>query len=329
MDTPTTATHSPIQSDQELHHAHVAPSRSSVVYRLQDPRYYQIAVLSALLVYGITHLDFRVGLAEISVLITAALVTQGICGRIFSVPFDPKSPLISALSLSLLARAGGFGPLAFTAVAAIASKFLIRRRGKHVFNPTNFGLVSASLLSGQVWVSPGQWGSGTILAFMVACFGMVVVHRSARSDVTWAFLLAYAAILFGRATWLGDPWGIPLHNLNSGAFLLFSFFMISDPKTTPDTRAGRLLYAVFVAIGSGLVHFVFYQPNGFIWSLVCCAPFVPILDRLFPGERYRWSKAPATSSPLKTLFQPSPQLPSSGGTQDVLSNVGSLSNIHS
>ena len=256
--------------------------------RLRDPRYYQITVLSALLTYGITRLGFRVSLAEISTLIIAALATQLICGRIFSVPFDSKSPLISALSLSLLARSGSLGFLGLTAVAAISSKFLIRRSGKHIFNPTNFGLVVIAVFSGRVWISPGQWGSGTILAFLVGCLGMLVVHRSARSDVTWAFLVSYAAILFGRAAWLGDPLSIPFHNLNSGALLIFAFFMISDPKTTPDTRLGRISYAALVATGAGFVHFVLFQPNGFIWSLICCAPFVPIIDRLFPGAHYSW-----------------------------------------
>jgi Na+-transporting NADH:ubiquinone oxidoreductase subunit NqrB len=285
---------------------------TKLVNRLRDPRYYQIAVLSTLLTYGITKLGFRVSLAEISLLVIAALATQIIWGRIFSVPFDSKSPLISALSLSLLARSGSIVFLSLTAVAAISSKFLIRRRGKHIFNPTNFGLVAIAVLSGRVWISPGQWGSGAILAFLVACLGMLVVHRSARSDVTWAFLVSYAAILFGRTAWLGDPWSIPWHDMNSGALLIFAFFMISDPKTTPDTRLGRISYAAIVAVGAGFVHFVLFQPNGFIWSLICCAPFVPIIDRLFPGAHYRWPKGQRVlTSPLH-----SPQPTYSGGTKD-------------
>jgi len=317
MDTLPSTKSYPLGLNQAFAANPVAPSRLGIIDRLQDPRYYQIAVLSSLLIYGIISLGFHVSLSEISVLIIAALTTQMICGRIFSVPFDPKSPLISALSLSLLARAGGLAPLGLTAVAAISSKFLIRRRGKHIFNPTNFGLVTISLLSGQVWISPGQWGSGTILAFFVACLGLVVVHRSARSDVTWAFLVSYGAILFGRATWLGDPWAIPLHNLNSGALLIFAFFMISDPKTTPDTRPARILYAVLVATGAGFVHFVLFQPNGFIWSLVCCAPFGPILDRLFPGERYRWPEHRIEGSLAQTSTLHSLQPIHSGGNQNV------------
>ena len=120
----------------------------------------------------------------------------------------------------------------------IAGKFLVRFRGKHVFNPTNGGLVAMLLLTDQVWVSPGQWGSAAFFAFLMACLGGMVVKRASRSDVTYAFIVFYGALLFGRSFYLGEPLAIPLHRLESGALLLFTFFMISDPKTTPDSRAG-------------------------------------------------------------------------------------------
>ena len=76
-----------------------------------------------------------------------------------------------------------------------------------------------------------------------------MVNRAARSDVTLAFLVFYLALVVGRSLWLGEPLAIPLHRLQSGALLLFAFFMISDPKTTPDSRAGRILFAALVALG--------------------------------------------------------------------------------
>ncbi|HEY2739753.1 MAG TPA: RnfABCDGE type electron transport complex subunit D, partial [Thermoanaerobaculia bacterium] len=123
------------------------------------------------------------------------------------------------------------------------------------------------------------------------------VNRAARSDVTYAFLFFYLAVLFGRALWLGQPSGIPLHQLGSGGFLIFTFFMISDPKTTPDSRAGRILFALLVALGAGFVHFILYRPNGLILALAALSPLVPLLDRLLPGERYAWRRAPAQPDP--------------------------------
>jgi hypothetical protein len=68
--------------------------------------------------------------------------------------------------------------------------------------------------------------------------------------------------------------------------------MISDPKTTPDSRAGRILFALLVALGAGTVQFVLYRPNGLLLSLAFLSPLVPLLDRLLPGTRYAWRRDP-------------------------------------
>ena len=259
---------------------------------LQDPRLYQIFLLASLLVYGVTRLDFEIGAGRALLLLGTALLTQLACTRLWRLPaFDPKSALISGLSLCLLLRTNSAVLAALAAVITIASKFALRIRGKHVFNPTNFGIVAMMLATGQVWVSPGQWGSAAFFAFLLACLGGLVVNRAARSDVTYAFLAFYLAVLFGRALWLGQPMAIPLHQLGSGAFLIFTFFMISDPKTTPDTRVGRILFALLVALGAGFVHFVLYRPNGLLLSLFFLSPAVPLIDRLLPGSRYVWRRA--------------------------------------
>jgi enediyne biosynthesis protein E5 len=266
-----------------------------------DPRALQIASLSALLAYGMLRLDFGVPWPRVAVLVVTALGAQYAFTRLAGLArFDPKSALISSLSLCLLLRTGSLGLAAAAAFVTIASKFLIRARGKHVFNPVNFGLVGMLLVSDAVWVSPGQWGSPALLAFLVACLGLVVVNRAARSDVTFAFLLAYGGLLAARALWLGDPWRIPLHQLTSGALLIFAFFMISDPKTTPDSRAGRLLFAAAVALAAAYVQFVVYRPNPLLWALVVCSPLVPLVDRLLPGWRYEWATAGrAAAAPAK------------------------------
>ncbi len=254
-----------------------------------DPRLYQIAVLASLLAYGVFCLDLEVRPGSAAAILVTALLSQWLCTRLWRLPrFDPRSALTSSLSLCLLLRADSLGPAVAAAAITISSKFLIRARGKHVFNPTNFGLVVMMLLTERVWVSAGQWGSAAFFGFLLACLGGLVVHRAARSDVTYAFLIAYTAVLFGRAAWLGDPLAIPIHQLRSGAFLIFAFLMISDPKTTPDTRPGRILYATLVAAVAGIIQFGLYQPNALLWALVSCAPLVPAIDHLLPGERYRW-----------------------------------------
>ncbi|HET9250734.1 MAG TPA: RnfABCDGE type electron transport complex subunit D [Candidatus Eisenbacteria bacterium] len=262
-----------------------------------DPRYWQVLALSCLVLYSLFWFHFSTSLIQVALTLGTALATQYACTRIWRLPaFDPKSALISGLGLCFLLRTNLPLLAAATAVIAIASKFLLRWKGKHVWNPTNFALVAMLALSDRVWVSPGQWGSVAFFCFLVALLGGLVVNRSARSDVTYAFLASWAAVLLGRALWLGQPMAIPLHQLQNGTLLIFAFHMISDPKTTPDTRAGRILFAALVALGAGFVQFVLYRTNGLLWSYAVLSVTVPLIDRILPGVRFAWSR-PVTGSP--------------------------------
>jgi Na+-translocating ferredoxin:NAD+ oxidoreductase RnfD subunit len=125
----------------------------------------------------------------------------------------------------------------------------------------------------------------------MACLGGLVVNRASRSDVTYAFIAFYMALVFGRTIWLGEPWSIPLHRLQNGALLLFTFFMISDPRTTPNSRAGRILFAFLVASGAWYIQFRLFRTNGPLWSLAVCSLTVPLLDWLLPAARFEWRQA--------------------------------------
>jgi Na+-transporting NADH:ubiquinone oxidoreductase subunit NqrB len=261
--------------------------------RRSDPRRYQIAVLLSLLLWGQLALGFSLAPGLVALTVTTCVVTQWVCTRAFALPrFDPRSALISSLSLCLLLRSQSEAVIVVAAVLTIASKFLLRANDKHIFNPTTFGIAVVVLAGAPAWVSPGQWGSGVIFAAMLCCAGLAVAWRSERSDVTLAFLVVYAALVFGRALWLHDPLAIPVRHLQSGALVLFAFFMISDPKTTPDHRVGRILFASAVAVGAAFVHFGLYRPNGFILSLFFLSPLVPLLDRALPAHKYRWASDP-------------------------------------
>jgi len=256
-----------------------------------DPRLYQIATLASLLAYGLVRLDFEIPLVQAGTLLGTSLLTQYVCTRTWGLPaFDPRSALISGLSLCLLLRTNSLVLAVVAAVVTIASKFVIRMHGKHLFNPTNFGVVAMMLLTGQVWVSPGQWGNLAFFAFLMACLGGLVVNRAARSDVTIAFIVFYMTLVFGRSLWLGEPLTIPIHRLQSGALLLFTFFMISDPRTTPNSRTGRILFALLVAYGAWYVQFRLFRTNGLLWSLALFSMTVPLIDWWLPGTRYEWSR---------------------------------------
>ena len=265
-----------------------------VIARFKDPRYYQIAVLTSLVTFGVVGLDFGIRWQNAVTVVCTALLVQYAGSRLYRLPrFDPLSPLITSLSLTLLLRTDMALLAGLAAFIAIASKFVIRINGKHIFNPANIAIVTLMLTFDRVWISSGQWGSAAIGAFALACLGFLVLTRAKRSETTIAFLLAYATIVFGRALWLGDPLSIPLHQLQNGALLIFAFFMISDPKTTPDAAIGRVLYASFVASVAGFISFVLYEPHAPVLALIICAPLVPLIDRAFRGELYRWD-APAS-----------------------------------
>src|SRR4029453_16459373 len=137
--------------------------------RVLDPRLYQIASLSGLLIYGVLALDFEVGIARVAVILATALIAQWLCGKLWKLPaYDPRSALISGLSLCLLLRTNSLAVAVATAVVAIASKFVARWRGKHLFNPTNIALVAMMIATRDVWVSPGQWGNVATFGFLMA-----------------------------------------------------------------------------------------------------------------------------------------------------------------
>ena len=260
-----------------------------------DPRLYQITSLATLLTYGFFWLHFDVSPSQIVLTIGTALLTQYAGTRFAKLPFfDPKSALISALSLCLLLRTDHLAMAVMASVIAVGSKFIFRWRDKHLFNPTNLAL-AVMLATGLGWISPGQWGQVAWFGFLIACLGCLVVTRAARADVTLAFLAFYVGLLYARALWLGDPLAIPFHQIESGALLIFAFFMISDPKTTPNSRTGRMIYALCVALAALYIQFELFRPNGPLWGLIACTPLVPLLDHLFPGARYVWTR-PSTGS---------------------------------
>lgn len=261
-----------------------------------DPRHYQISVLSTLILVGIFHYAFALPWWHVVGCISSTLCTQAFADKCVGRKFDARSPLISALSLTLLLRTGSIWLSIGAGVLAIASKYIVRWNGKHIFNPANFGLVVFSILFSAAWISPGQWGAAPIFAILLAGLGGVVTGKAKRWDVSVALLGFYALLLYGRAIWLGDPLSIPTHQMQSGALLIFAFFMISDPKTTPDSRSGRILYAAIVATIGFTLQFGFYNSAGIILALILTAPFVPLIDSFFKGSRYAWPAQPSHSS---------------------------------
>jgi enediyne biosynthesis protein E5 len=254
-----------------------------------DPRHLQIIALASLLAINFAIIDFGARMAGSACALAASLLTQCVCSRLAQIPLDLRSPLITGLSLSLLLRAEEPWLHAVAGVIAIASKFLLRIEGKHVFNPAGFAIVVLLLCSSGVWISPGQWGASIWFAALLGFLAIMVLHAARRTDIAIYFILSHAALLCARAVWLEDPWGIPLHQLQNGSLLIFTFFMISDPRTSPDSSLGRFLLAFTVAALAHYLAFFMQMRPALYFALIVLSPLTHLIDRVLPAPRFAWT----------------------------------------
>ncbi len=253
-----------------------------------DARHWQIGALACLLAINFTAIDFGARPLASAFAVAACLIAQTAFSRLMKIPLDLRSPLITGLSLSLLLRAEGPWPHALAGLIAIASKFLLRIDGKHVFNPAGLAIVLLLASPAGVWISPGQWGASLWFAALVGLLAIAALQAARRADIALYFLGAHAALLVARALWLGDPLAIPLHQLESGSLLIFAFFMISDPRTSPAAAPGRLLFAFGVAALAHYLAFFLQMRPALYFALIALSPAILMIDRIFPAPRFAW-----------------------------------------
>src|SRR5204863_9208897 len=169
-------------------------------------------------------------------------------------------------------------------VIGIASKFVLRIDGKHIWNPAGLAIVALLFaMPGQIWISPGAWGSTVWFAALLCFFAILVLGAARRSDTAVFFFGTHAALLFARAIWLGDPLAIPVHQLESGSLLIFTFFMISDPRTSPDSRLGRFIFAASVALTAHYMAFFMQMRPALYIALILLSPLILVIDKLLPA----------------------------------------------
>lgn len=261
-----------------------------------DARHGQILALSCLVTLGALAFAFEMPWWRPVTAISTAVVVQMVIAQILTLGFDWRSPVISALSLTLLLRTEGPELVALAAVLAIGSK-LIRIDGRHFFNPTALAIVVVVLGFDGAWVSPGQWGTAGWIAVAAAGAGLAITYGARRFEVPLMFLIAWAALCFGRAWMLGDPWAIPLHQMGSGALVVFAFFMISDPMTAPWHGPSRTAWVGLVAVTGFTLQTLWIVDAGPLFGLVACAPLVPVLNRLLPAKALTWRPLPKQGDP--------------------------------
>lgn len=283
----------------------------------RDARHWQILALSGLFGLSLTSSDFGARPLALLAAMSGALLAQGVgtvwinarrarhlagSGRHWRASplqaglvgwfadFQWKSALITSLSLSILLRANSLWFWLAAGLVGISAKFLIRYRGKHIFNPACIGIVAISLIGGSAaWVSPGQWGQTPLFAAFAFGFAALVLSSAKRLDIALGFLAGFALMLFGRAYYLGDPMAIPIHQLQSGALLVFAFFMITDPRSTPNSSLARLVFAFAVAALAAWLSWEYHIRGAMLYALAALAFLTPLLDHLAPSKRFEWT----------------------------------------
>ena len=267
-------------------------ARAWQAWRGLDARLFQILFLGSLLLFGALLRDFALRWEQVALAFAAGLAAQAFWIRALGLRnAGYLSALVTCLGTSILVRADSLWVHPLLAAVAMSSKFAIRIRGKHVFNPANLAVILAIAAVPGAWASPGQWGSDVLIGLWFVCLGVTVTTGAKRLDVAWAFLGSYAALLAARMLILGQPHAVLIHQLSGGALLLFTFFMISDPMTTPNRRAPRLVYAALVAAFAFVWQFLLFETNGPVWGLFLLTPLVPLFDWLWPGAKHAWQGA--------------------------------------
>ena len=292
-----------------------------VLPSIRDPRLHVAAVLLTLQALGQTVLGFRLSIAQILVcLATGALIEFTISFFKYKTILWPASGLLTGNSTAFILRVPGtlhgqwwstHGIEIFIGVVALgmASKYLIRWHGRHIFNPSNVALVLAFIVLGVQrtepldlwWIPMGPWmiltyailiGGGLLIAWELKLIGLVVGFMAAFAAFT-AVALAPVPDHCMVASWHVTPLcGFDLWKIlvTSPEILIFALFMVPDPRTVPDGPVARVVFGVIVALLAvlllGPTTLEFWTKTAILASLViACAGRFALVRFLAPFER--------------------------------------------
>lgn len=267
-----------------------------------DARDFQILFLALFLFLGVWTRDWTIRPVMVGAALASCLVTQWLGDRLARTNNPSlRSAMITGLSLCLLLRANSPLTVALAGALSISSKFVLRFRGKHFFNPSNLGIIAVILLTGDAWITPGQWGNDLWCVLLFFAAGGLVTRKVGRLDTTGTFLGLFALMEAGRNLWLGWTWDVYAHKMMSGSLLLFSFFMITDPRAIPDDRRARILWAALVAVLTYYLRNRWFVPTAPFWALFFLSPLTLVFDWFRPAGRFDWSPLRMPAKPQEVM----------------------------
>jgi len=217
-----------------------------------DPRYLVSFLITLILVLGEMRYGILGGYDRLAIALGVSVATELVLSRMLRGWFaNVQSAYITGISLSLLTkpRADLLWPFALGAFLAIASKYVLQYRGRHLWNPSNFA-ISLLLVAApaSVAILSHQWGNELATNAVIWCFGLLIVSRVRMLHVTLTYVACFLALAALRSWIIGGPMLAEVAPLTGPMYQLFVFFMVTDPKTTVSTARGRMIVAALVAV---------------------------------------------------------------------------------
>ncbi|HET7119311.1 MAG TPA: RnfABCDGE type electron transport complex subunit D [Hanamia sp.] len=226
-------------------------------------QYVPPAFITLLLIIGQLSFGMLENYQSLVASVGAAIVTEIILARFLLGRWkNLSSAYISGISVGILIRSTMIWPYVITAVLSIMSKYVLRYKGRHLWNPSNFG-VSWMLFMAPLDVAglSIQWGSNFLGLAVIWILGLVIVFQAKRLHVTLTYVISFLILAYVRSLIVGDTFLAEVSPLTGPMYQLFIFFMMTDPPTSVSTKKGRIIVAILVA----LVEFVL-RLDSFIYA---------------------------------------------------------------
>jgi Na+-translocating ferredoxin:NAD+ oxidoreductase RnfD subunit len=214
-----------------------------------DSRYLAPILVTLVLVMGQVAFGFLESWSRTALAIVTAILVEMALARLFSGQWPHlASSYISGISVGMLVRSPVFWPYALCSAISITSKYVLRLDGRHLWNPSNFGIVAMLVLAPDAVAGLSvQWGNELLPMLVVWIFGTVIIHRLGRFHITLTYVASFLVFSLLRAAATGHPWPAEVAPITGPMYQLFIFFMITDPRTTVRPKWGQCLVAFLVA----------------------------------------------------------------------------------
>ena len=261
-----------------------ATSRSPVFTldnRLLAPILITCILISAHLSFGILEGYARTGAAIVTAIAAEMVLARMTYGRW---P-HPASAYITGISVGILIRSPFVWPYVLCSLISIVSKYVLRLRDRHLWNPSNFGIVVLLMLApASVSVLSIQWGNVLAPIAVIWLLGIVIVWRVGRLHISAAYVGSFVLLSFVRSAITGNPWLANVAPITGPMYQLFIFFMVTDPKTTVRPRGGQVLVVCIVAFVEMILRLaeLVYAP---LYALFLVGPSALLIETWLESRR--------------------------------------------